>query len=66
MITEKAKIRKAANKEQFNAWLDGQRDCKEGVPERSADSKERDWYCRGYGFEYEMQEILSNINGALK
>ena len=55
-----------ATGDQINAWIDGQKDCRDGFPEKSHKSNEPDWYKRGYGYEYEMQEILSNINGALQ
>ena len=35
----------------------GQKDCRDGLPARIDESRD---YQRGYGFEYEMQEIKSN------
>lgn len=40
-------------------FIDGERDAKEGKPEDTSRSED---YHRGYGFQYGMDEVMSNGN----
>lgn len=43
--------------ESITDFIDGQRDCREGLP---ANPERNEAYQQGYGYEYAMAEIKSN------
>ena len=51
---------KAIGNEKFcDDFLQGQRDCQEGIPHKSGKS---DSYNRGYSAEYEREQIMSELS----
>lgn len=54
-----AEAAKAASNYDIHDFVKGQKDCRAGVPHVAGKSES---YDRGYGFEYEFQQIFSQGN----
>lgn len=56
-MTEKPKVTPS----QFDAWLAGQRDCANGISERSSQSPDPDYYRRGYSSRREYEQVMEGM-----
>lgn len=43
--------------DKMNSFLQGQRDCKAGIPHKSGKGEDYDY---GYGFQYELEQVASH------
>ena len=44
---------------ELNDWIDGQIDCRKGVPAKPDKSEA---YQKGYGFQYELDEMIAEMS----